>query len=208
MQIAEAARSWREATRELVCPTRSCRIVPKVMDGIFEQTATLDGLTDKQKEVLSLVAEGMTSKEIARKLGISESAVNQRIEVIRQRLGGLPRSQIARLYRRMSTVLITVPPSNPVTGKSIHLIPDDLDGQHSEPEGSEVSTTLSQASNVVGSQPFVEVRKNLSSALDGPSGRWIRFAIACGCLFLIAATAALLVDVVNGVRLLLAQGRP
>lgn len=178
------------------------------MDGIFEQTATLDGLTDKQKEVLSLVAEGMTSKEIARKLGISESAVNQRIEVIRQRLGGLPRSQIARLYRRMSTVVITVPPSNPVTGKSIHLIPDDLDGQHFEPEGAEVSTTLSQASNVVGSQPFVEVRKSLSSALDGPSGRWIRFALVCGSLFLLAAAVALTVDVVHGVKHMLAEGRP
>jgi len=83
--------------------------------------AVLDKLTEKQREVLSLVSDGLTSKEIARKLDISESAVNQRIEMIRHRLGGLPRSQIARLYRRQSTVMLTIPASNPLTGKPIAL---------------------------------------------------------------------------------------
>ncbi|PKB25580.1 regulatory LuxR family protein [Novosphingobium kunmingense] len=173
------------------------------MDDIFEQTATLDGLTDKQKEVLSLVAEGMTSKEIARRLRISESAVNQRIEVIRQRLGGLPRSHIARLYRRMSTVVLTVPPSNPVTGNSIHLMADADDGQQSAPEGPEVSTALSQAQNSVGSHTFSGVFTDLSSALDGPSGRWIRFTLLCAGLFLLLAAVALAIDIVQGLRALL-----
>lgn len=151
------------------------------MDDINEQTATLDALTDKQREVLALVSEGMTSKEIARKLGISESAVNQRIEVIRQRLGGLPRTQIARLYRRMSTVLITIPTSNPITGKSIQLQPEVNEEQQPEPEGAEVSTAPSQASNPFGSHP-----STLSSVLDGPSRIWWRLAaivlIATGLL--------------------------
>lgn len=173
------------------------------MTDIFEQTATLDGLTDKQKEVLSLVAEGMTSKEIARRLRISESAVNQRIEVIRQRLGGMPRSQIARLYRRMSTVTLTVPPSNPVTGNSIPLIQWDDDGQQSAPEGSVVSTALSQAQDQVGSQTSNGVLTNLASALDGPSGRWIRLTLIVLWAFLLAATLALVVDIMNGLSLIL-----
>lgn len=168
------------------------------MDDIFEQTAALDGLTEKQKEVLSLVAEGMTSKEIARKLGISESAVNQRIEVIRQRLGGLPRTQIARLYRRMSTVVFTVPPSNPVTGKSIQLQPDGDEAQHLEPEGSEVSTALSQAPSQVGSHLSAQMTANFASALDGPSGRWLRSALFIGMMFALVAIAALLIDIVSG----------
>lgn len=123
------------------------------MDNISEQAAALAGLTDKQREVLSLVSEGMTSKEIARKLRISESAVNQRIEVIRQRLGGLPRTQIARIYRRMSTVLITVPTSNSITGKSIQLQSEPIKDQQPEPEGAEVSTASLPASNPFGSHP-------------------------------------------------------
>ncbi len=56
-------------------------------------------LTRKQHEVLTLVADNRTSKEIAVELGISESAVNQRIETVRSRLGGLPRAKMARDYR-------------------------------------------------------------------------------------------------------------
>lgn len=60
---------------------------------------TLPGLTGKQHEVLGLVAENRTSKEIAWELGISESAVNQRIEGVRARTGSPPRAELARVYR-------------------------------------------------------------------------------------------------------------
>ena len=56
--------------------------------------AVFQALTAKQREVLALVADNRTSKEIAGLLGISESAVNQRIEIVRARLGGLPLSLI------------------------------------------------------------------------------------------------------------------
>ena len=86
-----------------------------------------------------MVAEGLTSKEIARKLNISESAVNQRIETIRQRLGGLPRSQIARLYRHHNTLLITLPTSNSLTGKPIQL---QVDGDAIQPLSAEGAVDL------------------------------------------------------------------
>ncbi len=66
-------------------------------------SASLSVLTDKQREVLALVADNRTSKEIAGLLGVSESAVNQRIEMVRARLGGLPRGELARLYRQEFT---------------------------------------------------------------------------------------------------------
>lgn len=61
---------------------------------------TLPALTNKQHEVLALVAENRTSKEIAWELGISESAVNQRIEGVRNRTGSPPRAELARAYRQ------------------------------------------------------------------------------------------------------------
>lgn len=57
-------------------------------------------LTPKQHEVLRFVAENRTSKEIAWELGISESAVNQRIESVRSRTGAPPRAALARAYRQ------------------------------------------------------------------------------------------------------------
>lgn len=62
----------------------------------------LGDLTEKQREVLSLIADNRTSKEIAGFLGITESAVNQRIESIRARLGGVPRAHLARLFRQLT----------------------------------------------------------------------------------------------------------
>lgn len=59
-----------------------------------------EGLTLKQHEVFALVSENRTSKEVAAQLGITESAVNQRIEAVRLRAGGLPRPQLARAYRQ------------------------------------------------------------------------------------------------------------
>lgn len=110
---------------------------------IVKQTALLDALTAKQREVLALVAEGMTSKEIARKLGVSESAVNQRVEVVRQRLGGMSRAQIARSYRRTSTLVLTIPTSNSLTGKSNQLLPEGEQAQQSLPEGVEDAVVIS-----------------------------------------------------------------
>ena len=60
----------------------------------------LSGLTPKQHEVLRFVSENRTSKEIAWELGISESAVNQRIEGVRTRTGSPPRAELARAYRQ------------------------------------------------------------------------------------------------------------
>lgn len=57
-------------------------------------------LTAKQRDALRHVAENRTTKEIAFILGISESAVNQRIENVRARTGSPPRSELARSYRQ------------------------------------------------------------------------------------------------------------
>lgn len=66
---------------------------PKSEAGLF------DFVTSKQAAVLDLLANNRTSKEIGFALGISEAAVNRRIEVLRSRLGGVTRHELARRYR-------------------------------------------------------------------------------------------------------------
>lgn len=56
-------------------------------------------VTEKQHEVLRLVGDNFTSKQIAHELGISISAVNQRIETVRARAGSVSRLELARAYR-------------------------------------------------------------------------------------------------------------
>ena len=61
----------------------------------------LAGLTTKQREVLDLLIEHKTSKEIARQLGISPHTVDQRIQFAKEKLGASSRSEVAQLYRRL-----------------------------------------------------------------------------------------------------------
>lgn len=64
----------------------------------------LAGLTDKQRDVLDLLIEHKTSKEIARALGISPHTVDQRIFFAKEKLGAASRNEAAAAYRRLIAV--------------------------------------------------------------------------------------------------------
>lgn len=53
-------------------------------------------LTRRQMQVLNCLAAHMTSKEIARQLDISPSMVDQHLRAISNKLGGIPRRELAR----------------------------------------------------------------------------------------------------------------
>lgn len=61
----------------------------------------LGGLTAKQREVLDLLIQHKTSKEIARRLSISPHTVDQRIQFAKEKLGATTRSEAAVTYRRL-----------------------------------------------------------------------------------------------------------
>ena len=66
-----------------------------------EGDIVLAGLTAKQRQVLDLLIEHKTSKEIARELGISPHTVDQRIQFAKEKLGAANRNEAAALYRRL-----------------------------------------------------------------------------------------------------------
>ncbi len=53
------------------------------------------GLTERQREVAALVADGLTNRELAERLGITERSAESHVERIRLRLGFRSRAQIA-----------------------------------------------------------------------------------------------------------------
>jgi pimeloyl-ACP methyl ester carboxylesterase len=56
------------------------------------------GLTARQTEVAALVADGLTNREVARRLGITERSAESHLERIRLRLGFRSRAQVAAWY--------------------------------------------------------------------------------------------------------------
>lgn len=61
-------------------------------------------LTAKQREVLDLLIDHKTSKEISRVLGISPHTVDQRIMLARHKLDLSSRSEIAKEYRKLVAI--------------------------------------------------------------------------------------------------------
>lgn len=149
-------------------------------------------LTAKQKEVMALVADNRTSKEIAALLGISESAVNQRIEMIRARLGGLPRGEMARLYRQKLAQEETIAENFPPTWKKIQVQPDTNSGQINNVEGPSGAASHWEAPKAgTGSQPS---RPLLPAGLawlgrEEPLAALLRTAILAGLVLIGIAMA-------------------
>jgi pimeloyl-ACP methyl ester carboxylesterase/DNA-binding CsgD family transcriptional regulator len=59
-----------------------------------------DALTARQLQVAALVAEGLTNRQIAERLGIQERSAEGHLERIRQRLGVSSRAQVAAWWAR------------------------------------------------------------------------------------------------------------
>jgi pimeloyl-ACP methyl ester carboxylesterase/DNA-binding CsgD family transcriptional regulator len=60
--------------------------------------AAATGLTTRQTEVAALVADGLTNRDLAERLGITERSAESHVERIRLRLGFRSRAQIAAWY--------------------------------------------------------------------------------------------------------------
>jgi DNA-binding CsgD family transcriptional regulator len=152
----------------------------------------VDGLTDKQRAVLDLVLEHKSSKEIARALGISPHAVDQRIKTARNKLAAGSRAELARIYLRQRSMY----------GEPVYRFPQvaepSFDAQESDRDQPvEPVFTLSDVSQFQMAAPWQSTPVRLSGleALDN------RFGIAgrIGAIAVLAAIIALMLLVMMAV---------
>lgn len=149
--------------------------------------AMFDKLTSKQHEVLALVADNHTSKEIAWRLGISESAVNQRIEGVRNRAGFPPRAELARAYRQH----VQGKAYKSLTGE-IPQVPGGASLDH-EIDQDETAGTFTLADplpfRVAAPWQEVDADRIVPRVLDGPAGglnRMVAMVVIAGGLLAVA----------------------
>ena len=62
-------------------------------------TKTLPAITDRQRQVVELIAAGYSNQEIGEQLGISPRTVKAHSDILRQKLGVARRRQIPVAYR-------------------------------------------------------------------------------------------------------------
>ena len=63
-------------------------------------------LTDRQREILTSLAQGLSSEDISKKLGISADTVNQHINTIRAKLGAVNRTEAVTIAIRKQLLKI------------------------------------------------------------------------------------------------------
>jgi DNA-binding CsgD family transcriptional regulator len=59
-------------------------------------------LTDRQREVIELIAQGLSNEELGQELGISPRTAKAHCDVLRQKLGVPRRRQIPLAYRLLT----------------------------------------------------------------------------------------------------------
>jgi DNA-binding CsgD family transcriptional regulator len=162
-------------------------------------------LSERQKQVLSLIDRRLTIKEIAAELGISETRVNQHITTLKQRLDANTHRELAARYREMFTPVVPPPFRNPA-GTKTQLVgerqPRSIPGRAADGDLvlADVHAFSLEAPWARASEPQV-----VPPVLDGKNAVLLRLAVVaamvCGILasLILAITAATsLTEVVGG----------
>jgi DNA-binding NarL/FixJ family response regulator len=94
------------ATRGDLAMTRelAARLVSQLLHGRREgeEAGGLEALSDREREVLTLLSQGRTDRQIAERLGISMRTVGHHVGHILRKLGAENRAEAALIYRRGS----------------------------------------------------------------------------------------------------------
>jgi DNA-binding NarL/FixJ family response regulator len=100
------------ARGEAVCPPRLCRTLFHAVARYSRETTlqakqdSLPGLTIHQQQIIGLVARGMTNKEIASQLNLSEFTIKNHVHRIMKQVDAVNRSEAVRTVRACGYPLI------------------------------------------------------------------------------------------------------
>lgn len=159
------------------------------------------GLTDKQCEVLDLLLEHKSNKEIARILGISPSAVDQRLAGARLRLGTHRRGDTARAYASLVRACAKY------TGTAAQVAFGSALGESPIEAGSDDLLLLEDV-GVTGPYPFWPEQPTTPTGfrdLTVPASLWVRVGLIIVFALIIAVVALIGMSVTQSLVSLLRQ---
>ncbi len=91
------------ARHEAVCPSKFCKALFDALAGVREFIPSVrkmgPRLTRRQQELLPMVARGLTNKEIASRLNLSEQTVKNHIHRMLRKIGANDRSDVLEIAR-------------------------------------------------------------------------------------------------------------
>jgi DNA-binding NarL/FixJ family response regulator len=84
----------------LLDPSMTARVLERIRTGA-EQTDELAGLTEQERRVLDLIAEGLTNRQIAERMFLAEKTVKNYVSNLLAKLGMSRRSEAAAFAARL-----------------------------------------------------------------------------------------------------------
>jgi DNA-binding NarL/FixJ family response regulator len=99
----------RAAQREMVLATPASSSVGEIVEGIERRREVEVKLTDREREVLVVAAEGLTARQIATRLGVRERTVTTHLARIYGKLGVGSRLAAIRMAARSGLVSVGAP---------------------------------------------------------------------------------------------------
>lgn len=93
------------AQGEGICPPRLCRFMFEQMAQQSKYSTTTrvriqEGLTRREQQLVPMIAQGLTNKEIAKQLNLSEQTIKNHIHRIIQKVGSHDRMSVGEWYLR------------------------------------------------------------------------------------------------------------
>lgn len=161
-------------------------------------------LSERQKQVLSLIDQRLTIKEIACELNISETRVNQHIDTLKRRLGVNTHRELAVRYQELFAPGIRAPFRKPAGGRT--QLPDMRDARSSSSWDADGGLALADAQAFFVEAPWARASEPrvVPPVLDGKNAVLLRLAVVAvmvlgilGSLVLVITAADSLTDVVG-----------
>jgi two-component system, NarL family, response regulator DevR len=85
----------------LLDPSVTARVLERMRTGAAEQPDELRSLTDREREILALIAEGLTNRQIGERLFLAEKTVKNNVSNLLAKLGLERRTQAAVLAAKL-----------------------------------------------------------------------------------------------------------
>ncbi|GAA2103554.1 response regulator transcription factor [Microlunatus panaciterrae] len=89
------------AGQSLLDPAATQRVLARLRDGVDDGPDELRQLTEREREILTLIAEGMTNRQIGERLFIAEKTVKNYVSSLLSKLGLERRTQAAVLASKL-----------------------------------------------------------------------------------------------------------
>ena len=82
-------------------PAVTARVLERIRSGQVDQPDELAGLTDQERKILELIAEGLTNRQIGERMFLSEKTIKNYVSSVLAKLGLERRTQAAVLAAKL-----------------------------------------------------------------------------------------------------------